>query len=781
MRRKSLLITLGLLASVISAPIPSANAYTVKSVPAPWIYTYASGVSQSIQSTPSAPKANAEKKSNFIVDFNTVPLSAQPAIQAAIDVWAENFSSKVNINVNVTWGRSTNSGVLAAASSKSNFTFPEAPDRTLYYASAMANALAGRDLDPKNPELEITITSNAPWYYGLDGKCPKNLYDLQSVIIHEMGHGLGFISGSYYDEFTGAARIDQPTPFDAYVQLPDGRRLADMPSPSLETGKSLTNSLVWSGANGIKANNNVKPKLYTPALYEAGSSVSHLDEATFKDSLQDAVMTPNLDSGEVFHSPGPLLLAMLEDMRQKPPAGVAYALPQKVENQKALVGDQSAIVQFALPVNARAAQIDSYQVKNNQTGDSITVTESPAIFKNLKNGTKYSFTITAQNNLGVSDPVVTNFVIPQAAWKATVIDPSADAKYLANATYGGKTVIAYTDSKNGDLKLATQNGSKWSITTIDGNSIANGKTTNNVAGYVSLCTSTSGMTNYLHVFYTDVDDLDLRYAVFNGKKWSYEVVDGDGPKIQDYKEADRVRTASDVSVSNACAVNSAGVQVFYRDESQGILLGAVRDGSSWRYEIVDGDKDTDNRTTGDVGFHLKAITVGKKIHIIYDSVNGFDLDKNVTKGEIRYATRSSGLVEDWVYDTLDTPAPGVSVAGYDVTIFNSVRGVTSGWFTGSGISFPNPNQLRTKILSSDALNTFTSVNYGIPNSPIAMDDKSVLFGCELRLCALNKSDKSISLVSKNQIAEDGKSAWITINKTRYALAGVSGKLTLFKP
>jgi hypothetical protein len=77
----------------------------------------------------------------------------------------------------------------------------------------------------------------------LDGKCPKNLYDLESVIIHEMGHGLGFISGSYYDEFTGAARIDQPTPFDAYVQLPDGRRLADMPSPSLETGKALTNTL----------------------------------------------------------------------------------------------------------------------------------------------------------------------------------------------------------------------------------------------------------------------------------------------------------------------------------------------------------------------------------------------------------------------------------------------------------------------------------------------------------------------------------------------------------
>jgi hypothetical protein len=64
---------------------------------------------------------------------------------------------------------------------------------------------------------------------------------------------------------------------------------------------------------------------------------------------------------------------------------------------------------------------------------------------------------------------------------------------------------------------------------------------------------------------------------------------------------------------------------------------------------------------------------------------------------------------------------------------------------------------------------------------MAIDEKSVLFGCELRLCSLNKADKVISLVSKNQITDGSKSTWITINKTRYALAGVSGKLTLFKP
>ncbi len=781
MRRKSILLTLGLLTSLLTAPFQSAYALGVKSVPAPWVYTYAGKQSQSIQKQPTAPVANLEKKSNFVVDFNTVPVMAKPAIQAAIDTWSENFASKVDVKVSISWARASNYGVLAAASSVSNFVFPEAPDKTLYYASALANSIAGRDLDKNKPEMEITITSTAPWYYGTDGNCPKNLYDLQSVILHEMGHGLGFISGSYYDEFSGAARIDQPTPFDAYVQLPDGRRLADMPSPSVETGRALTTSLSWSGENAIKANNNVKPKLYTPAPYEGGSSVSHLDEATFKDSLLDEVMTPNLDSGEVFHSPGPLLLAMFEDMRTKPPAGVSYSLPQVVQNQKALVGDQSVIVQFSPPVNARAAQISGYQIKNLQSGDSVTVTESPAVIKNLKNGSKYSFSITAINSLGVSAAVNTNSVTPQTSWKASVVDASADAKFLATGTYGGKTVIAYTDSKNGDLKLATQNGSKWSISTVDGNSTTGGKTTHNVSGYLSMCTSTSAMTNYLHIFYTDVDELDLRYAVYNGKKWSYEIVDGDGPKIQDYKEPDRVRTASDVSVSNACAINSAGVQVFYRDESQGIVLGAVKNGSSWRYEIVDGDKDTENRSTGDVGFHMKAITVAKKIHLIYDSVNGFDLEKNVTKGEIRYATRSSGVVEDWVYDTLDTPGNGVSVAGYDVTIFNSVRGVTAGWFTGNGISFPYPNQFRTKVVTATTTTTYTPGNFGIPDSPMAIDEKSVLFGCELRLCSLNKADKVISLVSKNQITDGSKSTWITINKTRYALAGVSGKLTLFKP
>ena len=403
MRLKSILASIGLVAAILVAPIssPTANALGIKVAPAGWGYIYASGKTASVQSTPRAPSANIEKKSNFIVDFNTVPITARAAVQAAIDVWSENFSSTVPINVNVTWSRASSYGILASASAKSNFAnFPNAPDKTLYYASALANALAGKDLDPNNPELEITITSDAPWYYGVDGKCPPKSFDLVSVILHEMGHGLGFISGNYYDQYSGYGRIDLPTPFDAYAQLPDGRRLADMPSPSIETGKALTSPLYWSGENGIKANNGVKPPLYTPSIYEPGSSVSHLDERTFSQAGANRVMTPNLDSGEVFHLPGSLLLAMFDDMRLKPPAGVAYGTPQPPQNVKALVSDKSAIIQFDPPINFRSAQISSYEVKNVQTGNSVIVNESPAIITGLNNGSKYTFTVSATNLLG---------------------------------------------------------------------------------------------------------------------------------------------------------------------------------------------------------------------------------------------------------------------------------------------------------------------------------------------------------------------------------------------
>jgi hypothetical protein len=75
----------------------------------------------------------------------------------------------------------------------------------------------------------------------------------------------------------------------------------------------------------------------------------------------------------------------------------------------------------------------------------------------------------------------------------------------------------------------------------------------------------------------------------------------------------------------------------------------------------------------------------------------------------------------------------------------------------------------------------SSANYGKPNSPVSIDEKSILFSCQLRLCSVDKADKKISLISSGSIQNEGQSNWITINKVRYAVAGISGKLTLLKP
>lgn len=766
----------------MSSPIVEANAATVKVSSVGWTHLFAGDAKEVVPTLTRPIYANLEKKSNFVPIYNNVPEVAKASIQRAIDIWSQYFISTVPVNVNVTWTKAPNSTILASASAKNVFAnFKGAPDKTLYYPSALANALANQDLDVNEPELEINVSQGDFWYYGLDGKCPINKYDLISVILHEMAHGLGFMSGSYYDPSTKVARFLQPTAFDAYIQLPDGKRLIDMPSPSIELGTAITSTLFWSGSNGIKANNGSKPLLFTPALYELGSSVSHLDEKTFSNSAENAVMTPNLGAGEVFHLPGALLLAIFEDLRLNPPAGPVTGLPGSVQNVKALVGDGSAIIKFDPPADFRFAQIDNYLIENLQTGVIIKADKSPVIAGGLKNGSKYTFSVKAVNTAGSSEATKSNQITPQSTWKPSTIDSNADAKYIATTSYLGKPVIAYTDNKSGDLKLATLTKNKWGLKTIDGDSEDAGKTLNNVSGHISLCTSTIGKINYLHIFYTDLTNKDLKYAVYNGKSWKYETVDGDGLVAQDYKEVNRVRGASDVSISNACSVKDNILQVFYRDESQGILLGAVKENGKWIYEIVDGDKDTENRTTGDVAFHMKAVTVGKKINLIYDSVKGFDAEKNITKGEVRYATRSSSSNSDWEYKTLDAPNERIYAVGYDVSIFNAKKGPVTSWFTASGFAYPNPDQIKFQDLEGSAVESIKTEDYGTLNSSINSNEKRILFSCELRLCVLDKSTKRINLVSKGSIQKGGQISWITTGNSDFALAGLNGKLTLLKP
>ena len=772
-------LLLVLLASLLS--MPQAEAAPLVAPSTIWGHTYAAEAS-GVVSVPATQSANLEKRSKFVVNYKNFPDWAKNEVQAAIDLWAVNFDSKVPVNVDATWARSSTSDILGSARPDRYYSkFSGAPDPSLWYASALANAVAGKDLDLDNPEIIIQINSEADWDLDGLGTPTRYEYDLKSVMFHEMAHGLGFLSTSTYifDRTKGqnVGILLQPTPFDAYLQTEDGNRLVDLPSPSFELGQALTSRLVWSGPEGIKANNGVKPLMYTPSSYEGGSSVSHVDENTFTNSGTDAVMTPNLEAGEVFNEPGPILLAMMKDLRNKPAPGLAVGVPSEVLNAEALIADSAAILIFDPPVNSRTAQVREYIIKNVNTGKETTVTDSPAIISGLKNGTSYTFEIVASNSKGASPAVITKSVTPRAAWKSQVLDATSDATSIKSITLNGQPVIAYVDSKTSILRIATWGGKSWKKTTVD----------SDIAGQVSLCVSGKSMKQTLHVFYADKTENDLRYATVNGTKISREIVDGNAEKVQSYEEIVRVPTASNVSVSNACAVTSEGIQVFYRDETQGVLLGAYKNfGGAWNYELVDGDRKTDFRTTGDVAFHLKALVDGNKTYVIYDSVLAIDQNRDATSGEIRLATRTSFDPGAWQFRTLESPKADASILGYDVEIVKSAKGIMASWFSARALSMPDPTLVRTlNISNSSAVLITSSSNFGTPNKLLSSDSKTLMFNCLGRLCALDyakfsRGQSAISLASSWQSTEPIASAWITLNKVRYAVAGINGKVVLLK-
>ncbi|MDQ4097208.1 MAG: hypothetical protein M3144_04990, partial [Actinomycetota bacterium] len=186
----------------------------------------------------------------------------------------------------------------------------------------LANALAGQDLEPNEPDIDAEFNSNTPgdWYFGLDGRPPPGQYDFVTVVLHEIAHGLGF-SGSM-GVLGGQGRwgfSDPPYPraYDRFTTDSSRRSLVNTsvcPNPSAALASVLQSAVYFDSPLTNEPDGTGRARLYAPSTWETGSSYSHLSEATYRPGHVNSLMTPNLARAEGIHSPGPMAMCMFEAM-----------------------------------------------------------------------------------------------------------------------------------------------------------------------------------------------------------------------------------------------------------------------------------------------------------------------------------------------------------------------------------------------------------------------------------------------------------------------------------
>jgi hypothetical protein len=264
----------------------------------------------------------AVKTASIVLDYDKTypaPTQVRVALEYAKSIWETMLVSDVPIVIRVSW-RDMGSSYILGSSRVFEYVrnFDAAPKRNTNYPIALANKLAGADLRPNNPDIEVLFNSTfQTWYLGTDGRPAPNQCDLASVALHEFGHGLGF-AGSAYSTGSAGGWYDYPYPviYDTFVVNGSGLNLfTTYQNNSAALGAQLvSDNLYFSGSRAVAANYGVRPRLYAPTTWQQGSSFSHLDEKTFPKGSPNALMTPVLNYGEAVHTPGPITLGLFEDL-----------------------------------------------------------------------------------------------------------------------------------------------------------------------------------------------------------------------------------------------------------------------------------------------------------------------------------------------------------------------------------------------------------------------------------------------------------------------------------
>jgi hypothetical protein len=293
--------------------------------------------------------------------------------QYAAEVWGLRLQGTVPVVVSASFadlgGTSVSALLGYARASTLHRDFPRATVSKTWYVAALANQLYGEDqndLVPGDcpvdlisgacPEIESAFNGSVDnaevlgavnFYYGLDGNSGGDI-DFLSVVLHEIGHGLGVLG--LINPVTGAKFFDYDDAYIRHLEDPfvNPKQVPRMSDLQRQVAVVDDGALVWTGASVMAASNRLNAgrrkdgavQIYAPTTWRSGSSLSHFDT----DLSPNELMEPFINTPAAHDLT--LTLAMLKDIgwktNPKPACGDAN-IDGKISSADALLALRRAV------------------------------------------------------------------------------------------------------------------------------------------------------------------------------------------------------------------------------------------------------------------------------------------------------------------------------------------------------------------------------------------------------------------------------------------------------
>ncbi len=345
----------------------------------------------------------------------------------------------------------------------------------LYYPVALANTLDRRDYAPSRVEIEVTISSafyDQPggWYVDAsDESIPFNRLDLYATMLHELGHGFGFLGSAERRDGVNLLQVP-PDKFDTLVRY-RGSRLVDLAN----NGAYLTSGELFIDIGGGQLH-----EIYAPRTFYNGSSYSHFDEAEYRSGDPGSLMTPALGAGETERViDAPTLGVLVQSGWQTDVPMLAPSITEVGERSGAFDVSWSAdLGENAVPPQSWAIRV--VRTSNGQQAARVVTSGSArtARVSGLTNNLNYRVEVspigfaaspgTATQTLSLTPPPVAPTLVNVAGsgFDRTVQWQLADD--------GGSPVIRY------DVQMSKNGGSFVPLGSTGSAQIATGRLTNDV-------------------------------------------------------------------------------------------------------------------------------------------------------------------------------------------------------------------------------------------------------------------------------------------------------------